>query len=198
MQFKLWLENLDSKRDGVKGTILNFLKDKLNLDSDEAILSLPLNSIGKEVLGDLMARGLVNTGDDTVLQSIKNGNGSVAELIDRVAGMAPQINAPVGLSNEGAPAGWAPSPRMAVSPFASALHKIARNSGNMPFSGNFTDPGVFQIRFGLDREELDLLKTYGYLVKSPYGWNIDEPKFKKMYAHQMDTIRELKARRLGS
>jgi hypothetical protein len=99
MQFKQWLENLDSKRDGVKGIILNFLKDKLNLDDDEAILSLSLNSIGKDVLSDLMARGMINTTDDTVLQSIKNGNGSVADLIDRISGIAPQISTPVGLNS---------------------------------------------------------------------------------------------------
>lgn len=198
MNFKTWLENVEAKREGIKGTILNFLKDKLNLDSDEAVLSLALSSIDKSVLRDLVNRGTVNTSDDMIIQSIKNGSGTVMDLVDRLSGVAPQISSPVMLNNEGVPAGWAPAPRRAGGPFASALHKIADNMGQMPFDGNFTDTTAFQIRFGLDQNELGLLKTYGYLVRGPYGWNVDQAKFKKMYDHMMNTVRHLRAKRTSN
>jgi len=89
--FKLWLEDLDAKRDGIKGTILNYLKDKLNINDDEAILNMPLGSIDKKVLSDLMNRGLISTSNEDVMQDIQNGNGTIMDLIAKLAGgPAPQ------------------------------------------------------------------------------------------------------------
>ncbi|RDJ35378.1 MAG: hypothetical protein DWQ19_11220 [Crenarchaeota archaeon] len=102
MNFKLWLENIEAKREGIKGTILNFLKDKLNLDDDQAVLSLSLSSIGHDVLTDLIHRGLISTSDDMTIQTIKNRTGTVHDLIDLLADSDSQLQEPplASISNE--------------------------------------------------------------------------------------------------
>jgi hypothetical protein len=87
--FKIWIEELEAKREGIKGVILNYLKDKLNINDDEAILDMPLGSIDKKVLSDLLNRGLITTSNEDIMQDIQNGNGTIMDLIAKLAGGAP-------------------------------------------------------------------------------------------------------------
>ena len=88
MEFKIWLENIEAKRNGIKDTILQFLRDKLNIRSDSAILSMSLGSIDKKVISDLSERGLISSADGDVLDDIRNGSITVQQLIDRLAGVS--------------------------------------------------------------------------------------------------------------
>jgi len=90
MNFKNWFENLEAKHSGVKDVILNFLQDKLNINDTDEILSMPIGAIDKNVLNDLMNRGMINTSSDDVVQMIKNGSGTVLDLIDRISGTPSQ------------------------------------------------------------------------------------------------------------
>jgi len=187
LEFKLWLENLNAKREGIKGTILNYLKDKLSINDDDAILNMPIGSIDRKVLSDLMNRGLISTSNEDVVQDIQNGNGTIMDLIAKLAGgTAPQKilihrkseGEPMEhLRNEGVPAGWTPSPRIGFDPASSAMMKIFHNRGRMPFNGNFVDSGVIQTLFRLDDEELDRLKQMNLIRRDSDGWNIDRHRF---------------------
>ena len=86
IDFRPWLENLEAKRTGVKDVILNFLKSKLHIDDDQEILSMPLGSIDKKVIGDLLARGIISTADEGIAQDVKNGSITVMELVNRLSG----------------------------------------------------------------------------------------------------------------
>ncbi len=87
MQFKKWFEDVEAKNEGIKDTILNLLKDKLNINDDDAILAMPIASISKNVISDLMSRGIINTASDEVSQDIQNGSGTIADLINKLSGM---------------------------------------------------------------------------------------------------------------
>lgn len=89
LEFTLWLEDLEAKRDGIKDTILNFLKDKLNINDEDAILNMPLNAIDRSIVADLGNRGMINTESPEVAQNIKNGSGTVLDLINKLAGLNP-------------------------------------------------------------------------------------------------------------
>lgn len=89
LQFNLWLEDLEAKRNGIKDTILNFLKDKLNISDDDAILDMPLNAIDHSIVAELLNRGIINTSSDEARQSIKNNSGTVLDMINRLAGLNP-------------------------------------------------------------------------------------------------------------
>ena len=60
-----------------------------------------------------------------------------------------------------------------------SIADAAWNPQSFDVSASADNNPNFQIRFGLDQEELDLLRMYGYLVKGEYGWNVDEDKFRK-------------------
>jgi hypothetical protein len=188
MRFKLWLEVLEAKREGIKGTILNFLKDKLEPNDDNTILNTEIRAIDSKILGDLMNHGLISTSDDDVKQDIQNRNGTIMDLIAKLAGGTPpqkflvhnKLGEPMEhLRNEGVPAGWTPSGRFpgTYDDTTSAMMKIWSNRGKMPFNGNFVDSGVIQTLFRLDDKELDGLKERKLVRRDPDGWNIDQHKF---------------------
>lgn len=83
--------------------------------------------------------------------------------------------------NEGTPANWAPTPRIGHDPLISALVKIKKAQGNMPFNGNFADLNAFQVRFNLAPDELEKLKAAKLLTRNPYGFNVDPNRFNTIY-----------------
>ena len=86
LKFKTWLENLVAKTDGIKNTVLDFLKDKLSIQDDEAILTMPLSSIDQNVIGELLNRGFIQNAPEELLMDIKNGSLTVGDMVDRLAG----------------------------------------------------------------------------------------------------------------
>jgi hypothetical protein len=88
MEFKLWLENIEATRTGIKDTILKFLKPKLKIRDDSAILSMSLGSMDASVVSDLVNRGLVSGAGDDTLSAIRNGTITVSDLIDRISGFS--------------------------------------------------------------------------------------------------------------
>lgn len=86
MEFKIWIENIVAKENGIRDTVLNFLKSKIKIHDDDAILNMSLNSIDKGVISDLLRLGIVNTSDDATMQDIQNGTLTVQDLIARLAG----------------------------------------------------------------------------------------------------------------
>lgn len=86
LKFKLWFENIEAKKGGIKDTILDFLKDKLNIDDEEEILSMQLSSIDQGVINSLMSRGIIQNAPDDLMQDIKNGSMTVGDMVNRLAG----------------------------------------------------------------------------------------------------------------
>ena len=84
---------------------------------------------------------------------------------------------------EGTPANWQPSGRIGAGgdPTVSALAKIDKNQGQMPFDGGFAGSNVIQIRFGLDNEELAALNKLKLIVKDETGFHIDKNRFYQIY-----------------
>jgi hypothetical protein len=85
LNFKNWIESIEANKSGIKDTIINFLKDALNINDEEAILSMKLSSMDNEIINDLMRRGIVASSDENILSDIKNGSITVSELIDKLA-----------------------------------------------------------------------------------------------------------------
>lgn len=85
LNFKNWLESVEVKKAGIKDTIINFLKDSLNVKDEEVILSMNLSDIDSDVVNDLLRRGMISQADSNTLTDIKNGSITVSELIDRLA-----------------------------------------------------------------------------------------------------------------
>lgn len=82
--------------------------------------------------------------------------------------------------NEGTPIDWKPTSRIGYDPLTSALEKIQRNQGHLPFSGNYMSLDALKIKLGLDNEEFESLKRIKLFVRSDDGnggWNIDKNKF---------------------
>ncbi len=86
LKFKLWLENLEAKKSGIQSTVLDFLKDKMNIDDDDEILSMQLSSIDQSLISSLLSRGIIQDAPDELLQDIKNGSLTVGDMINRLAG----------------------------------------------------------------------------------------------------------------
>lgn len=86
IQFKNWIESVEANRAGIEDTILGFLRSKLKITDDQSLLSLPLGSMDKNVVHDLINRGIISGADESVLTDIKNGNITVSGLIDRLSG----------------------------------------------------------------------------------------------------------------
>lgn len=86
LNFKKWLEYVSAKQNGMKDTILNFLKDELNVKDDDTILSMKLGSIDTSIINNLMSRGIVATADSDIQDDIKNGSITVQDLIDKLSG----------------------------------------------------------------------------------------------------------------
>jgi hypothetical protein len=86
--FKRWLEYSSAKQNGIKDTILNFLKDELNVKDEDTILSMKIGSIDNSIINDLMSRGIVKTSDGDILDDIKNGSITVQDLIDKLSGQS--------------------------------------------------------------------------------------------------------------
>lgn len=82
--FSQWIENVEARRSAGRTIILNFLKDKLKIDDDDAILGMNTADIDGSVIDDLLARGIVKTTNDSVLDRVKNGI-TVQELIDMLS-----------------------------------------------------------------------------------------------------------------
>lgn len=85
LNFKYWLESVEANKAGIKDTIINFLKDALNINDEEAILSISFSAIDNEIINDLVRRGIIASADETILSDIKNGSITVSELIDKLA-----------------------------------------------------------------------------------------------------------------
>ncbi len=85
LNFKNWIESIEANKSGIKDTIINFLKDALNINDEEAILSMKLSSMDNEIINDLMSRGIIASSDENILSDIKNGSITVSELIDKLA-----------------------------------------------------------------------------------------------------------------
>lgn len=103
LNFKNWLEYVSAKENGVKDTILNFLKDELNVKDDDTILSMKIGSIDSSIINNLMSRGIVATADSDVLDDIKNGSITVQDLIDKISGKGDSqtLNLNIRSSNQG-------------------------------------------------------------------------------------------------
>ena len=84
LNFKIWVESLEEKKDSMKSIILNILKDYLNINEDDIILNLKLSSIDKEIISDLLNRGIFK-GSDEIEDLIKNSNITVLELIEKLS-----------------------------------------------------------------------------------------------------------------
>lgn len=93
LDFKIWMEET-TKAAGIKGNLLDFLKDKLHIHDDEEILSMPLNHIDKAIVTDLLRRGILNGAEDALVSDIKNGNITVGDVANRLGGGHPQLNLP--------------------------------------------------------------------------------------------------------
>ena len=85
LEFKFYIEN-EALRNGIRGTILDFLKDALNIKDDDTILSMNFGAIDQKVVSDLLSRGVITTADESIMQDLKNGTITVAELIERLSG----------------------------------------------------------------------------------------------------------------
>lgn len=83
--------------------------------------------------------------------------------------------------NEGTPANWQPEQQIGHDPLHSALMKIKKGEGQMPFNGNFSNTNVLAVRFSLNNEELNALKKLNLIVKDEYGVNIDQAKFSHLF-----------------
>ena len=83
--FHKWLENIESRRSGIRDVIINFLKDELNITDDETILQMKTTDISPEVMGKLMERGIVSSSDPNIINMVKNGI-TIRELVDTLAG----------------------------------------------------------------------------------------------------------------
>lgn len=82
---------------------------------------------------------------------------------------------------EGMPAGWQPSPQIAHDPFVSALEKIQRNLGRLPFNANFASSENFMTQFGLSPQELERLLRARVLQQGPDGWNVNQQSFSNWF-----------------
>ena len=83
--FQQFVEDMDAKFNGIKDTIINFLKNELKITDDDVLMSMSTNDISDEVISKLMARGLVSSSNSDIIERIKNGI-SISELIDLLAG----------------------------------------------------------------------------------------------------------------
>jgi hypothetical protein len=83
--FKMWVENMESRKVGIKEGILNFLKDELSIIDDDTILQMNTNDISPDVVSKLIERGLITSADPNVITSIKNGI-TIQDLIDMMVG----------------------------------------------------------------------------------------------------------------
>lgn len=86
MEFRKWLENIEAARLGIRDTVLSFLKDKVKITDDTELLDMPLNAIQPSVLADLLKRGIVTAHSEDISFMIRNGTGTVGQLIDSIAG----------------------------------------------------------------------------------------------------------------
>lgn len=86
MEFRKWLENIEAAKLGIRDTILSYLKDKLKITDDTELLDMPLKAIQPGILDDLLKRGVVTAGSEDISFLIRNGNGTISNLIDQIAG----------------------------------------------------------------------------------------------------------------
>lgn len=87
------------------------------------------------------------------------------------------------------PTGFHPGTR---DPLTSALVKIEKNPGQMPFDGGFTGPSVFAVRFQMSPEELAILQKLRLLVRDEYGTHIDRNRFAQVYQQILKTPPSIK------
>jgi len=73
MRFKLWLENIEAKRKAMQDTLVNFLKDELNITDDEIVLQMSTTDIDRDVINKLNLRGIISTSSPYIQDAIKNG-----------------------------------------------------------------------------------------------------------------------------
>jgi len=91
--FNTWLEDKESRSNGSRTIILNFLQDRLNIDDPETIMQMNTKDIDEDVIDDLMKRGIIRTTNQSIFQRIKNGI-TMQELVDLLAGDEDGSNMP--------------------------------------------------------------------------------------------------------
>jgi hypothetical protein len=94
LQFKNWFENSEAEVAGIQGTVLDFLKDKMEIHDDDVILSMMVGSIDQSLISQLLKRGVFQTADEDLLTDVKNGSITVKDMIDRMAGSKPKLFLP--------------------------------------------------------------------------------------------------------
>ncbi len=85
LKFKMWFETLEFEKNAIKNVVLDFLKEKTGVRSDEELLNMQLSSIDKSIISDLFLRGIVKNASDNNFQDIKNASITVSELIDNLS-----------------------------------------------------------------------------------------------------------------
>lgn len=85
LKFKMWFETLEFEKNAIKNVVLDFLKEKTGITSDEELLNMQIGSIDKSIINDLFLRGIVKNASDNNFQDIKNASITVSELIDNLS-----------------------------------------------------------------------------------------------------------------
>lgn len=85
INFKIWFETLEFEKNAIKNVILNFLKEKTGITSDDELLNMQINSIDKSIINDLFSRGIIKNASDDTFQDVKNASSTVLELIDKLS-----------------------------------------------------------------------------------------------------------------
>lgn len=84
---------------------------------------------------------------------------------------------------EGTPVGMQPSPAVPGTfgnPLASALLKIHRGHGSMPFDNNFTNPDVISNTFGFSPNEMAAVQKARLISRDVEGYRINKAMFDRV------------------
>ena len=57
----------------MQDTLVNFLKDELNITDDEIVLQMSTTDIDRDVINKLNLRGIISTSSPYIQDAIKNG-----------------------------------------------------------------------------------------------------------------------------
>lgn len=88
MEFKLWIEDIETKKTASRDIILNFLKDKMQTDDEEAILQMTAHDIDAKdpnAIQDLLNRGAISTTDQGIISRLQKGDLDIKTLIDLIS-----------------------------------------------------------------------------------------------------------------
>lgn len=82
--------------------------------------------------------------------------------------------------NEATPAGWVPSDSVGPTPLISAMMKIRRQQGFLPFETAW-DTNGFQTKFGLSNEEMTAFRGTRLFKPADGGYMLDKVEFDRLY-----------------